>query len=240
MNCTRCGAVLRDAAKFCGVCSHPTISGTPQNGQPRSTRRSSWLTTFGVSSTNAFLVGAGALVFGSLLAVGISANFRTGQSSLPATAVPATAVPATAVPATAVPATAVPATAVPATAVPATAVPATAVPATAVPATAVPATAVPATAVPPSRVPATAVLPTRVPPPVSPVKHVWPQIARDNFVNVCSAASGGRASYCICALEKLQIVYSIQEFLELERRYSNGIPFPDVVVNIMSICVLES
>ena len=195
MNCTRCGAVLRDAAKFCGVCSHPTISGTPQNGQPRSTRRSSWLTTFGVSSTNAFLVGAGALVFGSLLAVGISANFRTGQSSLPATAVPATAVPAT---------------------------------------------AVPATAVPPSRVPATAVLPTRVPPPVSPVKHVWPQIARDNFVNVCSAASGGRASYCICALEKLQIVYSIQEFLELERRYSNGIPFPDVVVNIMSICVLES
>ena len=225
MNCTRCGAVLRDAAKFCGVCSHPTISGTPQNGQPRSTRRSSWLTTFGVSSTNAFLVGAGGLVFGSLLAVGISANFRTDQSSLPATAVPATAVPATAVPATAVPATAVPATAVPATAVPATAVPAT---------------AVPATAVPPSRVPATAVLPTRVPGPVSPVKHVWPQIARDNFVNVCSAASGGRASYCICALEKLQIVYSIQEFLELERRYSNGIPFPDVVVNIMSICVLES
>ena len=203
MNCTRCGAVLRDAAKFCGVCSHPTTPTAPQSGQ--ATNRPSWLTTVGVSSTNAFLFGAGVLVFGSLLAVGISANFRTGQSSPTATAVPATAVPATAVPATAVPATAVPATAVPATAVPATAVP-----------------------------------PTRVPAPVSPVKHVWPQIARDNFVNACSATSGGRASVCICALEKLQIVYSIEEFLELERRYSRGIPLPDIMVNIMTICVLES
>jgi hypothetical protein len=195
MNCTRCGAVLRDAAKFCGVCSHPTTLGAPQSGQQRLTRRSTWLTAVGVSSTNAFVVGAGVLVFGSLLAVGISANFRTGQSSPTATAVPATAVPATAVPATAVPATAVPATAVP---------------------------------------------PTRVPAPVSPVKHVWPQIVRDNFVNVCSATSGGRASVCICALEKLQIVYSIEEFLELERRYSRGIPFPDIMVNIMTKCVLES
>ena len=170
MNCTRCGAVLRDAAKFCGVCSHPTTLGAPQSGQQRLTRRSTWLTAVGVSSTNAFLVGAGVLVFGSLLAVGISANFRTGQSSPTATAVPATAVPA----------------------------------------------------------------------PVSPVKHVWPQIARDNFVNACSATSGGRATVCICALEKLQIIYSIEEFLELERRYSRGIPLPDIMVNIMTMCVLES
>lgn len=219
MNCTRCGASLRENARFCGVCAHPTTAPSPALGQSGPAGRSSWLRSIDFGSTNTFLVIAGTLVFGALIAVGIASNFRGSPSPPVPTVAPPTAIPSTAIPTVTVPPTAIPATAAPPTSVPATAV--------------APAR-VPPTPVPPTRVPD----PTRAPAPVVPARRVWPQALRDEFINSCSSTSGGRASYCVCALDKLQMTYTVEEFIEITRRYTAGIPFPSEVQNIIMQCTI--
>lgn len=50
----------------------------------------------------------------------------------------------------------------------------------------------------------------------------YPSSVRDNFLNSCTLASGGEASACVCALEQFEATYSLEDFLELERRASTA------------------
>ena len=46
----------------------------------------------------------------------------------------------------------------------------------------------------------------------------YPSAVRDNFLNGCSSASGGKASACACALAEIEATFSLEEFIELDRR----------------------
>ncbi len=50
----------------------------------------------------------------------------------------------------------------------------------------------------------------------------YPDDVRKNFLTSCNEGSNGQTKYCECVLDTFQQQYSLDEFVALEQRFTNG------------------
>lgn len=50
----------------------------------------------------------------------------------------------------------------------------------------------------------------------------YPDEVRKNFLTSCGEGSNGQTKYCECVLDEFQRQYSLDEFVALEQRFTNG------------------
>jgi len=71
--------------------------------------------------------------------------------------------------------------------------------------------------------------------PSVPVASKYPATVRQHFMNAC-ITSGSTQSTCACAIDGIQAHYSLEEFVDFDKRARSGEPMPPELVRIVSTC----